>query len=183
MTSKVSLYNCLVTFTFWVVIAQEIRSMEGFYINNHHSVKCNNLSRTISSRIRDSEACLPSLLFGSRSPQDEARIESVKSGVAGGFVGAISLAPVAALHNIAYGEGSVVNGLGQWEFDTDMGVIQAALFAIVYRYCVRFSPRFAELYHSKIKTSEFTLTFFVFFAYSSFWSQMFFRFDKMTTPC
>jgi hypothetical protein len=62
--------------------------------------------------------------------------------VAGGVAGAISLAPVAALHNIAYGEESVVNGLAQWEFDTDMGVIQAALFAIVYRYCVRFPPKF-----------------------------------------
>jgi hypothetical protein len=137
----VSLYNCLVTISFWVVIVQEIRSLEGFYINNHYSVKCN-LSRTISSRIKDSEICSPSLLFGSRSPQDEARIESVKSGVAGGVAGAISLAPVAALHNIAYGEESVVNGLAQWEFDTDMGVIQAALFAIVYRYCVRFPPKF-----------------------------------------
>jgi hypothetical protein len=146
MTRTVSLYNCLVAILFWLVIAQEIRFLEGFCSNNHLPVKIkSNLSRTISPSIKTSEACSPSLLFGSRSPQDEARIESVKCGVAGGVAGAISLAPVAALHNIAYGDGSVLNGLGQWEFDTDMGVIQAALFAIVYRYCVRFPPKFFKV--------------------------------------
>jgi hypothetical protein len=29
------------------------------------------------------------------------------------------------------------NGVAQWEFDTDMGLLESALFAIVYRYCVR----------------------------------------------
>ena len=32
---------------------------------------------------------------------------------------------------------SYSNGIASWEFDTDMGSLQAALFAIVYRYCVR----------------------------------------------
>ena len=53
--------------------------------------------------------------------------------VAGGF----ALAPVSALHDILLGGDNVRNGVAQWEFDTDMGSLEAALFAIVYRYCVR----------------------------------------------
>eukprot|EP00956_Cyclotella_meneghiniana_P003762 scaffold4568_cov74-Cyclotella_meneghiniana.AAC.5 len=63
------------------------------------------------------------------SPQQ--RIESVKTGVIGALTGGIAATPFIALHDIpSY-------GLGSWEFDTDMGAIQSALFAIVYRYCVR----------------------------------------------
>jgi len=79
-------------------------------------------------------------LFG--SSDDDAfsfgqRIESVKSGVVGALSGGIALAPISASHDILFGEGTVANGLAQWEFDTDTGSLQAALFAIVYRYCIR----------------------------------------------
>ena len=61
----------------------------------------------------------------------QQRIESVKTAVVGLLAGGIVSTPFIALHDIpAYGAAS-------WEFDTDMGSLQAALFAIVYRYCVR----------------------------------------------
>jgi hypothetical protein len=68
------------------------------------------------------------------------RIESVKCLVVGGIVGSVALAPFAALHDLILL--SVLapihtNGLAQWEFDNDMASVQAALFAIVYRYCIR----------------------------------------------
>jgi hypothetical protein len=63
------------------------------------------------------------------SPQQ--RIESVKTGILGALSGGVAAAPFIAFHDIpAY-------GIASWEFDTDMGAIQSALFAIVYRYCVR----------------------------------------------
>ena len=76
-------------------------------------------------------------LASSRRPDDEdkfspqQRIESVKTGIVGALSGGIAAAPFIALHDVpAY-------GFASWEFDTDMGAIQSALFAIVYRYCVR----------------------------------------------
>jgi hypothetical protein len=71
-------------------------------------------------------------------PFDNAqKFESVKSGVVGALAGGIALTPLALLHDTAFGAFSgIVNGPAQWEFDTDMGSIEAALFAIVYRYCV-----------------------------------------------
>eukprot|EP00588_Corethron_pennatum_P003693 CAMPEP_0194301140 /NCGR_PEP_ID=MMETSP0169-20130528/61638_1 /TAXON_ID=218684 /ORGANISM="Corethron pennatum, Strain L29A3" /LENGTH=178 /DNA_ID=CAMNT_0039051365 /DNA_START=182 /DNA_END=720 /DNA_ORIENTATION=- len=73
------------------------------------------------------------------------RIESAKCGLLGLVAGGIALTPFAALDDIFFSRGMDaldVNGLAQWEFDTDMGSIQGALFAIVYRYCVRedFNP-------------------------------------------
>ncbi len=67
----------------------------------------------------------------------EQRIESVKTGVVGLLAGGIALTPFAALHDLLMPDESIANGLAQWEFDTDTGSIEAALFAIVYRYCVR----------------------------------------------
>ncbi|KAL9179010.1 hypothetical protein ACHAXT_011983 [Thalassiosira profunda] len=59
------------------------------------------------------------------------RIESTKTALLGLVSGGILSTPFIALHDIpAYGAAS-------WEFDTDMGSLQSALFAIVYRYCVR----------------------------------------------
>ena len=59
------------------------------------------------------------------------RIESLKTAVVGLLAGGFAAAPFTALHDLpAYGAAS-------WEFDTDMGSLQSALFAIVYRYCVR----------------------------------------------
>lgn len=137
MTSKIPIYK-LFFIVFWSVIFLKICFLEGLHTG--HLKLQRSRHRPISLQNENSRASAPSLLFSTRSPQDEARIESIKSGVAGGVAGAIALAPMAALHDIAYGEGTVVNGLAQWEFDTDMGVLQAALFAIVYRYCVRFLP-------------------------------------------
>jgi len=65
------------------------------------------------------------------------RIESTKTGVVGLLAGGISLTPVAAIHDIVFPGDSIPGGAAQWEFDTDMGSIETALFAIVYRYCVR----------------------------------------------
>ena len=59
------------------------------------------------------------------------RIESTKTAALGLLSGGILSTPFIALHDIpAYGASS-------WEFDTDMGSLQSALFAIVYRYCIR----------------------------------------------
>ena len=71
---------------------------------------------------------------------NDARIESAKALVVGAIVGGLALAPLSGLHDLALGSfsnGYVQNGLAQWEFDTDMGAVQAGLFAVVYRYCVR----------------------------------------------
>ena len=59
------------------------------------------------------------------------RIESIKTATIGLLSGGILSTPFIALHDIpSYGAAS-------WEFDTDMGSLQSALFAIVYRYCIR----------------------------------------------
>jgi len=58
------------------------------------------------------------------------RIESLKTAGIGLLSGGLALTPVSLLHN------TVDGNLAQWEFDTDTGSLEAALFAIVYRYCV-----------------------------------------------
>ncbi|KAL7537602.1 hypothetical protein ACHAWF_005843 [Thalassiosira exigua] len=59
------------------------------------------------------------------------RIESIKTAALGGVAGSVLSAPFVALHDLpSYGAAA-------WEFDTDMAALQGALFAIVYRYCVR----------------------------------------------
>jgi len=65
------------------------------------------------------------------------RIESLKCAVVGAVSGSLCVAPFAAYHDILYSDALSVNGLAQWEFDTDMGAIEGALFAIVYRYAIR----------------------------------------------
>jgi hypothetical protein len=62
------------------------------------------------------------------------RIESLKSVVLGALSGGIAVTPIAYLHYVATSE---VANIAQWEFVTDMSSLQAALFAIVYRYAVR----------------------------------------------
>lgn len=59
------------------------------------------------------------------------RIQSTKTGLIGLLSGGILSTPFIALHDIP------TYGLASWEFDTDMGSLQSALFAIVYRYCIR----------------------------------------------
>lgn len=61
------------------------------------------------------------------------RIESIKTAVVGAVGGGVALAPASAVHDLALARQS----LAQWEFDTDMGALEAALLAIVYRYCIR----------------------------------------------
>lgn len=79
-----------------------------------------------------------SKLFDSNDGFDfDGKIESTKSGIVGLLAGGIGLAPFSGIHDIFIGGDNVVNGLAQWEFDTDMGSIEGALFAIVYRYCIR----------------------------------------------
>jgi hypothetical protein len=67
------------------------------------------------------------------------RIESGKSLVVGALAGGIAVSPVAYLHYMLLlpPAGGAGLGLAQWEFTTDMGSLQAALFAIVYRYAIR----------------------------------------------
>ena len=65
------------------------------------------------------------------------RIESAKTGVVGLVSGGFAAAPIIALHDLVFADYTIINGVAQWEFDTDMGSIEAALFALVYRYCVR----------------------------------------------
>ena len=84
------------------------------------------------------------ILFAEKSQTREdkfsllQRIESVKTGALGAVSGGIASAPFLALHDIVFQYDPYhANGLASWEFDTDMGSLQSALFAIVYRYCVR----------------------------------------------
>ena len=69
------------------------------------------------------------------------RIESTKSGIVGLLTGGIALAPISVVHNLLFAyDGSirtVTHNLAQFEFDADAGSLEAALFAIVYRYCLR----------------------------------------------
>jgi hypothetical protein len=65
------------------------------------------------------------------------RIESVKTGLVGLLSGGVTVTPITFLHDYFFPGNTIPNGLAQWEFDTDTGSIAAALFAIVYRYCVR----------------------------------------------
>lgn len=60
------------------------------------------------------------------------RLESIKCVIVGALTGGIAITPVAAIHDIV-----LLSSIPQWEFDTDTGSIEAALFTIVYRYCVR----------------------------------------------
>jgi hypothetical protein len=57
------------------------------------------------------------------------RLQSIKCVAIGAISGGIAVAPVAYYHYLG--------NLAQWEFTTDMSCLQAALFAIVYRYAVR----------------------------------------------
>lgn len=66
------------------------------------------------------------------------RIESIKCLVVGGLAGSLALAPVALVHDVFFLAPHVTtSGLAQWEFDNDMASLVSALFAIVYRYCIR----------------------------------------------
>jgi hypothetical protein len=68
------------------------------------------------------------------------RIESIKTAILGGIVGSICSSPFIAIHDLLL-DGTIGGGKGlaTWEFDTDASAIQGALFAIVYRYCIRAS--------------------------------------------
>lgn len=65
------------------------------------------------------------------------RIESLKCAVVGAVSGSLCVTLPAAYHHLLYSDTLSVNGMAQWEFDTDMGAIEGALFAIVYRYAIR----------------------------------------------
>jgi hypothetical protein len=65
------------------------------------------------------------------------KIESTKAAMVGLFTGGIVVAPFNFLHDVVLKGATISNGFAQFEYDTDMGSIMAALFAIVYRYCVR----------------------------------------------
>ena len=50
----------------------------------------------------------------------------------GSISGSLGITPIAFVHDVLL-QGSVA----QWEFDTDVAALDAGLFAIVYRYCIR----------------------------------------------
>jgi hypothetical protein len=95
-------------------------------------------SNSVTTRGPARQAFRPrSRLYNDRDSQPDKfsfqqRVESVKCFVVGGVSGAVAMSPASALRNFILG-----NSLAQWEFDTDMGSLEAGLFAIVYRYCVR----------------------------------------------
>ena len=57
------------------------------------------------------------------------RMESVKCAAVGALAGSVAMAPVAFFH--------YAGNVPQFELMTDMGALQGALFAIVYRYAIR----------------------------------------------
>jgi hypothetical protein len=68
------------------------------------------------------------------------RIESVKCLALGAVAGSLALAPFSLIGDVFFLNVLApiqTNGVAQWEFDTDMSALQAGLFAIVYRYCIR----------------------------------------------
>lgn len=69
------------------------------------------------------------------------RLESIKCLVVGALAGGIAVAPFCALHHLVLWQTVkpmiVTNTVAQWELMNDMAALQAGLFAIVYRYCVR----------------------------------------------
>ena len=95
-------------------------------------------------------SCNPTILslFGNDNTDDEhvqsstsdnkfdiaQRIESLKSVVLGAVSGGIAVTPIAYVHYVLTSD---IANTAQWEFVTDMSSLQAALFAIVYRYAVR----------------------------------------------
>ena len=62
------------------------------------------------------------------------RIESTKAGAVGFATGATVLLPFNLLHTLM---SESVDKTSQFAFSTSVGAIEAALFSIVYRYCVR----------------------------------------------
>ena len=62
-------------------------------------------------------------------------MSKVKSGALGLLVGGITATPVHYFANNYFLHPP--NPTGQWEYDTDMSSLEAALFAICYRYIVR----------------------------------------------
>ena len=94
-----------------------------------------------SSNAKVKASSFTALSASSNSDEDKfsfaQRIESLKCAVVGAVSGALCLAPFAAYHDLLYSDALSVNGLAQWEFDTDMGALEGALFAIVYRYVIR----------------------------------------------
>jgi len=67
----------------------------------------------------------------------DQKSESIKTGIVGLLTGGVAVTPISFVHDYFFPGSTISNGLGQWEFDTDTGSLAAALFAIVYRYCVR----------------------------------------------
>ena len=61
------------------------------------------------------------------------RIESLKSFVVGALTGSLTLAPIVGVHDVVFRN----HGLAQFEFDSDTAALEAGLFAMVYRYCIR----------------------------------------------
>jgi hypothetical protein len=69
------------------------------------------------------------------------RIESLKAAAIAGIAGSIAYCIPAAVHYFVIGDMVTpqvpLNALAQWEFSTDMAVLQGAVFGLVYRYAVR----------------------------------------------
>ena len=116
------------------------------YVNNAASFRPRQLSHVDKVRTAESSSSFTALSASSNDNEGEGgedkfsfaqRIESLKCAVVGAVSGSLCVTLPAAYHNLLYSDTLSVNGMAQWEFDTDMGAIEGALFAIVYRYAIR----------------------------------------------
>jgi ASC-1-like (ASCH) protein len=100
-----------------------------------------NVSAKTQTISKASSMTPPSVTRSISKPKKEksllSKLDSVKASIVGLFAGGIAVTPVAALHDILLPGDTIDNGIAQWEFDTDMGSLAAALFAVVYRFSVR----------------------------------------------
>lgn len=68
------------------------------------------------------------------------RIQSIIVFVFGAVIGSLAMLPASLVHELSLRQTLSPlnnNALAQFEFDSDAAAIQAGLFAIVYRYCIR----------------------------------------------
>lgn len=63
--------------------------------------------------------------------------DSFKAAFIGFIVGPVAISPVTYLHNFSFPGDLVLNDVSQFEFDSLMGGVSAAAFAILYRYLFR----------------------------------------------
>jgi hypothetical protein len=94
---------------------------------------------SFSSVIQERGSSLDELLSTSN-------IEWIQGSLVAGLCGAIAMAPVSYCH---YFDGNLQN-LAQWQFVVAAGSIQAAVFAIIYRYALRRDDEHQRQIHNQV---------------------------------